>query len=70
MVTTSDTPASPTLAATGLPAGLSSTDNGDGTAIISGTPKTKVAKTVEVDVTASSNGVLVKKQILTVSITR
>ena len=37
-VTTSDTPANPTLSATGLPKGLSFTDNGDGTGTITGTP--------------------------------
>jgi uncharacterized protein YjiK len=67
-VRTSDTPANPTLAAQRLPAGLTFTDHGDGTATISGAPTTKNAKTVKVNLTATSGGAVVK-QVLTVSMT-
>jgi hypothetical protein len=67
-VRTSDTPANPALAAQRLPAGLTFTDHGDGTGTISGAPTTKNAKTVKVNLTASSGGAVVK-QVLTVSMT-
>ena len=67
-VRTSDTPASPALAAQRLPAGLTFTDHGDRTATIGEAPTTKKAKTAKMNLTASSGGAVVK-QVLTVSMT-
>ena len=69
-ITTTDTPANPTLTAKGLPAGLSFTDNGDGTGTISGTPgplkKNATAKAYSVKVTATAGGAVAAQTTLVI----
>ena len=68
-VTTSDTPANPTLAVTGLPAGLHFTDYGNGTGVINGpaTAEKKAIKTYSATVKATS-GATVASQTLKITI--
>ena len=57
MTTTAGNPATTTLTKTGtLPAGVSFTDNGDGTATIAGTPNAGTGGVYTITITAS-NGV-------------
>ena len=69
-VTTSDTPANPVLHATDLPAGLSFSDNGNGTGEIHGTPGSarSVIRTHNVRITATS-GSVVARQTLKLAVT-
>ena len=68
-VTTSDTPANPTLTATGLPAGLTFMDNGNGTGVINGpaTSERYSVKTYKVKLKATS-GSVVAKQTLSITV--
>ena len=68
-VTTSDTPTNPTLTATGLPAGLIFTDNGDGTGVINGPASHErlSVKTYAVKIKATS-GSVVSKQTLDITV--
>ncbi len=68
-VTTSDTPANPTLTATGLPAGLTFMDNGNGTGVINGpaTSEKYSVKTYKVRIKATS-GSVVAKQTLSITV--
>ena len=65
-VSTTGYPA-PNLRAAGLPAGITMVDNHNGTATISGTPRSLVAETYPVTMTASSKaGIVTQHFTLTV----
>jgi hypothetical protein len=67
-VTTSDTPANPVLSVSGLPAGLSFRDNGNGTGVIYGTTTARVGSKHYAMISATS-GSKVAKQRLKITVT-